>query len=422
MKINNEQKDTLYLFVLQGMNYVIPILLMPYLMIKLGVSSYGLIGFSTAIIQFLVLFVDFGFNMSATKRVAINKDNREVLSNIFFSTIYAKTILLGISILVFIIILKLPKFHEYQLALLCSLPLLIGSAFTFTWFFQGIGNIRYLSILSMCCRILILPTLFYLVQSAQDYVYAILVNSAVYIAISCLSIFWIYKNKLVVLDKVSFQNVKLEIKESYPFFLSTASISIYTQLFVVILGLFANPAVVGIYSAAEKLIRAVSLLFYTPINQVYYPKIAYLSSQSKVLALNMVNKVFKFSLYLMLFLSLVIFMLSSWIEEIIGGEYVGLANLLIILCMVPVFSAIGGVAGQMGLIAYIDSTKAKRTFQNIYIFAGFFAFFQVVIFTYLFQEKGTSFAVLSTEILVAGLMCYYFKKYLKIESNIEKFT
>jgi len=417
MKINNEQKDTLYLFVLQGMNYLIPILLMPFLMIKLGVKSYGLIGFSTAIIQFLILFVDFGFNMSATKRVAVHKDNKEALSRIFFSTVLAKIVLLSISIFAFIIIINISKFHEYQIALLCTLPMLIGNTFTFTWFYQGIGHIRFLSVLSMCCRILILPSLFYFVKEAQDYIYAILINSSVYIVISIISIYWIYKNKLVILEKFSVQDIKFEIKESFPFFLSTASISLYTQLFVVILGLFTNPVVVGVYTAAEKIIRAISLLFYTPINQVYYPKIAHLASHNKQLALDTIGKVFKFSLYLMAFLSLTILLFSSFIEKFIGHEYKGISNLLIILCLVPIFSAIGGVAGQMGLIAYIDSAKAKKTFQNIYVIAGLFAVCQVTIFTYLFQAEGTSFAVLSTEMFVAGLMIYYFKKYLKIEER-----
>ena len=75
----------------------------------------------------------------------------------------------------------------------------------------------------------------------------------------------------------------------------------------------------------------------------------------------------------------------------------------------------------MGLIAYIDSAKAKKTFQNIYVIAGLFAVCQVTIFTYLFQAKGTSFAVLSTEMFVAGLMIYYFKKYLKIEERNKTF-
>ncbi|WP_333662063.1 oligosaccharide flippase family protein [Acinetobacter sp.] len=419
MKISSAQKDTLYLFVLQGMNYAIPILLMPYLMIKLGVKSYGLIGFSTAIIQFLILFVDFGFNMSATKRVAVHKDNKLVLSRIFYSTIFAKTILLIVSIFIFIFIINISKFDEYKIALLCSLPMLLGNTYTFTWFYQGIGNIRFLSILSMFCRILILPTIFYFVQTSQDYVKAIFINSFVYMVIAFISIFWIFKNKMIDKAKISLESIKFEIKESFPFFLSTASISIYTQLFVVILGLFATPAIVGIYTAADKIIRAISLLFYTPINQVYYPKIANISSQDQEKALSLLRNVFKFSIALMTFLSLIIFIFSSFIEKKIGVEYEGLSNLLKILSPVPIAVAIGGIAGQLGLIAYIDNSKTKQIFQNIYIVAGIFSICLVSFLAYFFQAQGTSIAVLLTESLVAILMVYYFNKYLR-DNNSSK--
>ncbi len=417
MKINTEQKDTLYLFLLQGMNYAIPLVLIPYLMIKLGVESYGLIGFSTAIIQFLILFVDFGFNMGGTKRVAINKDDKKVLSHIFFSTVCAKVILLSLSLIVFLAVYHIPRFSEYQLALLCTLPILIGNTFTFTWFYQGIGQIRYLSILSMVCRILILPLTFYFVQTPEDYIYAISLNSMVYILVALISILWIIKNKLVVFENIKFSDILLELKESFPFFLSLASISLYTQLFVVVLGVFTNPAVVGIYTAAEKIIRTVSLLFYTPISQVYYPKIAYMTSIDRGVALKLIYRVANFTLILMIIISISLFIFSNFIESIIGKDYQGINILVQILCLVPFLSAVGGVAGQMGLIAYIDNTDAKKIFQNIYIVAGVFAVFQVSILTYFYKEIGTTFAVLLTELLVAILMIYYFIKFLKVKKK-----
>ena len=137
-------------------------------------------------------------------------------------------VLLSISIVAFIIIINISKFHEYKIALLCTLPMLIGNTFTFTWFYQGIGHIRFLSVLSMCCRILILPSLFYFVKEAQDYIYAILINSSVYMVISIITIYWIYKNNLVILEKFSIQDMKFEIKESFPFFIYRFNFTLYS--------------------------------------------------------------------------------------------------------------------------------------------------------------------------------------------------
>lgn len=83
MRYKKEFWDTIYLVALQGLNYVAPLIVYPYLMIVLGAEKFGYIGFSLAIIQYLMLIVDFGFNLSATKRIAIAQNNQSELNNIF---------------------------------------------------------------------------------------------------------------------------------------------------------------------------------------------------------------------------------------------------------------------------------------------------------------------------------------------------
>ena len=56
--------DTLYLMMLQGINQLLPIFVMPYLMIKLGATGYGYVGFALSVIQYLIIIVDFGFNLT----------------------------------------------------------------------------------------------------------------------------------------------------------------------------------------------------------------------------------------------------------------------------------------------------------------------------------------------------------------------
>ena len=51
--------DTLYLMMLQGINQLLPIFVMPYLMIKLGATGYGYVGFALSVIQYLINIVDF---------------------------------------------------------------------------------------------------------------------------------------------------------------------------------------------------------------------------------------------------------------------------------------------------------------------------------------------------------------------------
>ena len=44
-KNRKELVDTLYLIMLQGINQLLPVIVMPYLMVKLGAEGYGYVGF-----------------------------------------------------------------------------------------------------------------------------------------------------------------------------------------------------------------------------------------------------------------------------------------------------------------------------------------------------------------------------------------
>lgn len=57
---------------MQIINYALPIILMPYLIIKIGISNVGLIATITAITAYIQLFIDYGFNLSATRDIAKN--------------------------------------------------------------------------------------------------------------------------------------------------------------------------------------------------------------------------------------------------------------------------------------------------------------------------------------------------------------
>lgn len=64
--VRNMMQDTMWVTVLQGLNYLIPLFVWPYIMAVLGAEGFGIVGFSLQLMQFMMIVVDFGFNLSAT--------------------------------------------------------------------------------------------------------------------------------------------------------------------------------------------------------------------------------------------------------------------------------------------------------------------------------------------------------------------
>ena len=287
-----EIKDVFYLIALQGLNYIVPLLVLPYLMKVLGAEKFGYIGFSLAVAQYLMLLVDFGFNLSATKRIALAKDNQQELNKIFSATVYAKMGLLLLSFSLLFVVSLVPEFAVYRTTMLVMFLVVMGQAGLFVFLFQGLGQIKWVSIFNGIAKVSVLPLTFWLVKSPDDYLWAAFLQGMVAIVAAVISWGMIAKNKWVKFVSVSWSNIKEELSESFPIFLSTAATSIYTACFVLILGYFATPQEVGQYSAVDRIMRALCYMALIPVLQVFYPHIASLAQQDKGLALKRAGYLF----------------------------------------------------------------------------------------------------------------------------------
>ena len=158
--INNQRelKDVFYLLALQGLTYVVPLLVLPYLMKVLGAEKFGYIGFSLSVAQYLMLLVDFGFNLSATKRIALAKDDQEDLNRIFSATVYAKMVLLLVSFLLLLGLSLVPEFAVYRTTMLVMFLVVMGQAGLFVFLFQGLGQIKWVSIFNGIAKIAVLTS------------------------------------------------------------------------------------------------------------------------------------------------------------------------------------------------------------------------------------------------------------------------
>ncbi|WP_152412237.1 oligosaccharide flippase family protein, partial [Edwardsiella tarda] len=86
-------KNIFSMFSIQGINYLIPLITVPYLVRVLGLDGFGKYSIILAVIQYLVILTDYGFSLSASRQISLNIGNKKVISQIFCAIICCKIVI-----------------------------------------------------------------------------------------------------------------------------------------------------------------------------------------------------------------------------------------------------------------------------------------------------------------------------------------
>ncbi|EPS8494299.1 oligosaccharide flippase family protein [Yersinia enterocolitica] len=346
------RRNIFSLFILQGSNYFITLLTLPYLTRVLGVEGFGVYSLTISIAQYFVIFIDFGFNLSASKRIAEHQDEPEYISRVFFETIYAKSILCLISIACIIIFASLNAYSVIRSELIYTIIMLIGTVLMPIWFFQGIEKLSVVTKLMVFSRLALLPLFFMFVRSDADVKYAVLIQSSLSLLAGLIAIIYIYKQNII--KSVNFPSLKIAhtLKDSFPIFAAVLSNSLYTMSTTIIIGIFSNVYEVSMFTAADRMKGAILGVFLI-LGNAFYPRINALLVNHKDQAYSLIRKIFYWQGALCILLITFVVTFSKLITQIMfGAEYSEVSELLILFSPVYFLVLQSAVLGNYILLTH----------------------------------------------------------------------
>ncbi len=383
------------LSLIEGARYLLPFLTVPFLLRVLGPEKYGLVLFAQGIIQYFGVLVEYGFGISATHEISVNRESPERISGIYFSVIIAKILLMifGFVILVFLIF-SIKKLRAEWLLYILTFSTIFGNVFTSIWFFQGLEKMKYITIISIVNRVLFALSIFAFIRKPSHYIYVPVVNSIASFVAGILALYLAFKI-FPLKFRFHFPTLIYMFKKSFFFFLSRLSISFYTVTNSVLIGSIFSMEYVAYYGVAEKTVR----FFRRPVdllNRAVYPYASYKRSSE------FIKKILKYT-----FISGVIFMLfidafGKPIIMLIGGaQFVPAVKLLRILSLIVPIVSIHVLLGTSVLVAF-----GKEKYFNLSVIFGSL-FYVVTIVSFIALNVLTVPMIAFVRVLADGFILVY---------------
>lgn len=313
------------LFTWQGVNYVLPLITLPYLARVLGAEHFGILGFAGGVAAYAVLVSDWGFVLSATQAVAANRHDPPALNRIIWDTFVAKALLGAVSLIVLLAVTQaLPRLRTYEGLILLAWLQVPGNLITADWLLQGLERMGAFALASTLGRLAMLPLLFALVRSPADLPLAVLLQSATSIVAGAISLFLAIRTGTIGHPTLSLMRAINALRGGIYVFAGQASISLYSTLNVIVLFALAGPLQGGLFVGANKLRRAAQGLV-GPINMVMYPRIAAMMGTDRKQAFVWVRKLLVIQALFTLALAAGTFVLAPLAVRLVLGPSFGSA-------------------------------------------------------------------------------------------------
>lgn len=392
--------DVVSLYAVQGLNYLMPIIVLPFLLRALGPTAYGSVVFAQSLMGFAVILIEFGFNFTAARDISVASADLHRVARIYWTTLAAKLLLLLASCIIVLGIMLFPRFRNDWPVFAASSLLLLGNIAFPQWYFQGIGRLRDVAIVQAISRGVISGCVIVAVHTPQDAWIAALILSAPQLvgafATVCLgkalapSIFY----------RPSFLDIKQALSQSWHLFAASASTTLYQNVNPIVLGLMCGERAVAFYSVSTRLITALQGLA-APITYSVFPYASRLFAENRQHAWKFLVRILRILLPAFAIAGVLVGSFAPLIVELIAGhEYSDAASVLRIMAALPLLITIAVFLSRIVMV----NVGLTHYLPRLYLAVGALNLVLLPLLIQAFAEDGAAWSLLVAEALGPALM------------------
>lgn len=406
------KKNFFYNIVLSVTQVLFPLITFSYVARVIEPVGIGTVSFVESICRYAILISALGIPVYGVREVAKLKGDKEKLSKLCSELLIIHFVAtLFISLIYFLTVSSVAKLNHNLDYFLLGLMLVFSNIFIMEWYFQGIGDFKFITLRTLIVRIIATISVFFLVTNANEginfFLLIVLTN-----IINGIINFWHAKKSLNLIFSFNFKSLKKHLTPLFFIFSTTISISIYVLLDTIMLGFLADEKAIGFYSMALK-ISKVPMLFIGALGLVLIPQLSSSFHQNdlenfKILISKSLNFVITFSFPVIFF----VFGISNELLYTFAGEqFVGATMVLKILSVVVLLIGFSNVFGlqiltPMGKDKYLTFSVLLGTITSLSL---------NFILIPLYQETGAAITNIIAESVVTLATLYFASKFIKLD-------
>lgn len=392
-------------------NMAFPFITMPYVSRIIGPEGYGILNYSTAFIGYFVLFILYSFDLSGTKMMSRNIDDKEFVNKAFSEVIYSRCILYVISSILFLLSLFFGKdlHKDYVVSMILFIGL-ISSVFSPQFIYQSFQDLKIFSKINLVRGFINMILIFLFVKTKHDYFFIPLFTTAFNIVIN-LGLFMYAKKKYSLkLLKQPLNKLLIIIFNDRFIFMSNVLGSFRATTNTIVLGFFITTKEIGYFTSSINFLFVVVNIFFIPISTAIYPFISTAFSRSVYVGNDVVKKIVPIIIYFYFFTSLGLLIFSPFlITFILGEKFSESIKILQTISFVPLTMGLCNLLGVQVLLNY--------NFDKLYFRINLFCNIAGLILNFFLSKKfgyyGAAWNLIFIDVLII-VLCFYFLRILKI--------
>ena len=394
--------NTVSLYLMNFVKLVFPIITLPYLTRVLTIELYGTVTFIKSVLAYVVLIIDFGFMLSATKKIVLADGDLKMISQITSYTLMARICLGFLSAIGYILLIFFLPIMRVNLSFtILYLIAFLLNIFIFDFLFRGIEKMYLVAVPYVVAKTISTIFTLMLVKSDNELLLIPAFEFLGNIIAVIISLYFVLRLE-IKFSFNSFKNIWNEIKESSVYFVSNFATTMLGAMTIIIVGIKLPTDKVAIWGICMQLLSAAKSL-YNPISNSLYPYMI------KSKSISLINKISLYFTIPMVLGCTTVAMYGKQIIMIIAGpSYQNGGEVLITLLPAFVFSFFSMIYGWPVLGAINKEKETTRTtvlaglFQMLIIF--------ILILTNKFSLVSVAFSCSLSEFLLFILRVVVIRK------------